>query len=516
MIEIKNPITKSILKKGFESFNAVIPITAISIILALSFKAMTPMNIGTLVIGAVFLMLGMVLYNFGTDIAIAPAGSHIGGKVSSYGKLWLVVLVCFIVGVIVTVAEPDLSVLAGQIASIPKFVLIIVVGLGVGLFMIVAILRIALKIPLHILLIVCYGIVFIFGLVVHLVVGEQFIPLAFDSGGVTTGPMTVPFLLTLCVGVSAVAGGSKSNESSFGMVGICSIGPILAVLILGLIYRSDVSTSAIEIADPQNFGEIIMLYLKSIPEFMKDVAIALAPILVFFVIFDLIALKLPVKPFVRILIGFLYSYVGLVLFLTGANIGYQLAGVAIGSALSEFNKWIIVPIGAVIGACIVLAEPAVHVLNKQVENITGGIIKSKVMLVVLSSAIALAIGLAMLRVATGISIWYFILPGYVIALGLSFFVPKIFTAIAFDSGGVASGPLTASFLLPFAIGASTALGGNVITDAFGTVAMVAMTPLIALQILGLIYKIKSAKTYAVASAEFQAMLATEGNVIELM
>ncbi len=516
MIEIKNPITKSILKKGFESFNAVIPITAICIILALSFKAMTPMNIVTIVVGAVFLMVGMVLYNFGTDVAISPAGSYIGGKVSSYGKLWLVVLVCFIVGVIVTVAEPDLSVLAGQIASIPKFVLIIVVGLGVGLFMIIAILRIALKIPLHILLIVCYGIVFIFGLVVHLVVGEQFIPLAFDSGGVTTGPMTVPFLLTLCVGVSAVAGGSKSDESSFGMVGICSIGPILAVLILGLIYRSDVSTSAIEIVDPHNVGEVIMLYLKTIPEYMKDVAIALAPILVFFVIFDLIALKLPAKPLARILLGFLYSYVGLVLFLTGANIGFELAGVTIGGALSGVNKWIIVPIGAIIGACIVIAEPAVHVLNKQVENITGGIIKSKVMLVVLSSAIALAIGLAMIRVVTGISIWYFILPGYVVALGLSFFVPKMFTAIAFDSGGVASGPLTASFLLPFAIGASTALGGNVITDAFGTVAMVAMTPLIALQILGLIYKIKSAKTYAVASAEFQAMLATEGNVIELM
>ena len=516
MMQIKNPVTKSILMKWFEAFNAVIPITAISIILSLSFKAMTTMNLATMLVGAVFLITGMVLYNFGTDIAIQPAGSYIGGKISSYGKIWLVILVCFIVGIIVTVAEPDLSVLAGQIATIPKFVLIVVVGLGVGIFMIIAVLRIAFKIPLHILLIISYGLVFAMAIIVHFVVGEQFIPLAFDSGGVTTGPMTVPFILMLCVGVSAVAGGDKSDESSFGMVGICSIGPILAVLILGLIYRSNVDTTPTVIPVVNTFKDVIMLYLTSLPTYLKDVAIALAPILVFFIIFDLVALKLPMKPFVRILIGFASSYIGLTLFLTGANIGYVQAGESIGSALAGASKWIIVPIGAVIGACIVLAEPAVHVLNKQVESITGGIIKSKVMLVVLSSAIAFAIALAMIRVITGISIWWFIVPGYAIALGLSFFVPKMFTAIAFDSGGVASGPMTATFLLPFAIGSSVAIGGNVITDAFGTVAMVAMTPLIALQILGLIYKIKSEKKYAVASAEFQAMLATEGNIIELM
>ena len=507
---------KKILKKNWEAVIAILPITIITIILGLSFKVTSVLEIATLLVGVVFLIIGMALYNIGTDTAIAPAGSHIGGKVSESGKLWLVILVCFIVGIIVTVAEPDLSVLASQVASINKYVLIFVVGLGVGIFMLVAVLRIALKWSLNIVLIISYGLVFILAMVVHLVVGEQFIPLSFDSGGVTTGPMTVPFILTLCVGVSAVAGGSKSNESSFGMVGVCSIGPILAVLVLGLIYRSDVSASAVEPLVVNNFGDVIMLYLKTLPDFLKDVAIALAPILVFFIIFDAVSLRLPKRAFIRILIGFLYTYIGLTLFLTGAHVGFHQASYQLGGALANVNKWVIVPIGIAVGACIVLAEPAVHVLNKQVEQITGGVINRKTMLIVLSVSIAGAVGLAMIRIASGISIWWFILPGYVISLALSFFVPKTFTAIAFDSGGVASGPMTATFLIPFSMGACTMIGGNIFTDAFGCVAMVAMTPLVALQVLGLVYKIKSSKKYQVASSEFASMLASEGEIIELM
>ena len=511
-----NPTFKNILKKNWEAIIAVLPITIITIILGVSLKVITPLQIGMLFVGVVFLVVGMSLYNMGTDSAISPAGSHIGGKITEYGKLWLVILVCFIVGIIVTVAEPDLSVLAGQVASINKFVLIAVVGLGVGIFMILAVLKIALKMPLNIILIISYGLVFLLALLVHIFVGEQFIPLSFDSGGVTTGPMTVPFILTLCVGVSAVAGGARSNESSFGMVGICSIGPIVAVLVLGLIYRSDVTATTIEVPAINNLGDVIMLYLKSLPTYLKDVAIALAPILIFFLLFDAISLRLPKRAFGRILIGFLYTYIGLSLFLTGANIGFMMAGFELGGALANVNKWVIVPIGVVIGACIVLAEPAVHVLNKQVEQITGGVINHKTMLIVLSISIAGAVGLAMIRVATAISIWYFILPGYVIALVLSFFVPKTFTAIAFDSGGVASGPMTATFLIPFSMGACTMLGGNILTDAFGCVAMVAMTPLVALQVLGLVFRIKSSKTYQVASKEFANMLASEGEIIELM
>ena len=259
-----------------------------------------------------------------------------------------------------------------------------------------------------------------------------------------------------------------------------------------------------------------MLFLRSLPTYLKDVAIALAPILLFFIIFDAFSLKLPRRAFAQILIGFLYTYIGLTLFLAGANVGFMYAGHTIGSALANINRWIIVPIGMVVGACIVLAEPAVHVLNKQVEQITGGVINAKTMLISLSTSIALAIGLAMLRIVASISIWWCVIPGYVIALILSFFVPKTFTAIAFDSGGVASGPMTATFLIPFSIGACAAVGGNILTDAFGTVAMVAMMPLVTLQIMGLVYKIKTSKTYTIASGEFSAMLETEGEIIELM
>lgn len=506
------------MQKLKEALVSVLPVTIIVLVVGLAVDAMPGLNFASLAVGAVLLIIGMFLYTIGSDVAIEPIGGYIGSKTTETGKVWAILLVCFIVGVIVTVAEPDLNVLASQISSIPSMVLIVVVGVGVGLFMLIAVLRIIFKVPLNILLVVCYGIVFLLAALVSVFVGEEYIPLAFDSGGVTTGPITVPFILTLCVGVSAVAGnGAKDSEdNSFGMVGICSIGPVIAVLALGLIYRATPEAEASQMIVYNNFGEVIMSYINALPTYFKEVGIALAPIAIFFVIFDAVLLHLPLKRMVRILMGLLYTYFGLTIFLTSANVGFMSAGAALGYKLASINPWLVVPIGAVVGAAIVLAEPAVHVLNRQVEDITGGVISSKTMLIVLSSSMAVAVGLAMVRVASGISIWWFLVPGYAIALGLSFFVPKLFTAIAFDSGGVASGPMTATFLLPFAMGGVSALGGNILTDAFGTVAFVAMTPLIALQIFGMVYKIKSEKKNAVATKEHAKLLAEEGNIIELM
>ncbi len=511
-------LRRNLLQKFKEALVSVLPVTIIILIVGLSVDAMPGLNFASLAVGAVLLIIGMFLYTIGSDVAVEPIGGYIGSKTTETGKVWAILLVCFIVGVIVTVAEPDLNVLASQISSIPKMVLIIVVGVGVGLFMLIAVLRIVLKIPLNILLIVSYAIVFLLAGLVSKFVGDEYVPLAFDSGGVTTGPITVPFILTLCVGVSAVAGnGSKGSEdNSFGMVGVCSIGPVIAVLALGLIYKSKPVAEAATIMSYETFGDVLMSYITAFPTYLKEVGIALAPIAVFFLVYDLVLLHLPFKRMLRIFTGLLYTYLGLTIFLTSANVGFMSAGAALGSKLASINPWLVVPVGAVVGAAIVLAEPAVHVLNRQVEEITGGVISSKTMLVVLSSSMAVAVGLAMVRVASGISIWWFLAPGYAIALILSFFVPKLFTAIAFDSGGVASGPMTATFLLPFAMGGVSALGGNILTDAFGTVAFVAMTPLIALQIFGMIYKIKSEKKNAVATKEHARLLAEEGNIIELM
>ena len=494
-----------------EAAVAVIPITALVLILNFALGGMPTLNLASFMVGAVFLIIGMALYTLGSNIFMEPAGEHIGAKVTATRKVWFILLVALVVGVVVTVAEPDLTVLATQIGSIPNIVLISAVGAGVGVFMVIAVLRVLLKIRLNALLIALYAVVF----VLAACVSEGYVPLSFDSGGVTTGPITVPFILALGVGISGAVGGSHSQEDSFGMVGICSIGPILAVLILGLVYKTDAQAEVNALTAFADFGDVMIAYLKAIPVYLEEVGIALAPIFGVFLIFQFTLLRLPAKSVLRMVVGAVYTYIGLTLFLAGVNVGFMPAGSFIGGEVAGVSRWLVIPIGALIGSLIVLAEPAVHVLNRQVEQITGGAISRKNMLVVFVISMAVAVALSMVRVATGLSIWWIIVPVYVISLALSFFVPKIFTAIAFDSGGVASGPMTATFLLPFAMGATAEIGGSIINDAFGTVAFVAMTPLAAIQIMGLVYKVKKTVAARVAAALFRAWLAREGDIVEL-
>ena len=354
--------------------------------------------------------------------------------------------------------------------------------------LVVSMLRIIFKIKLKYLLIFFYTIVF--GLLFF--VPENFIPMSFDSGGVTTGPMTVPFIMALGVGVASIRSDDGAEDDSFGLVALCSVGPILAVMLLGLIFDVDAQVvSNYGMPDADTSRDITMLFVRDIPHYLKEVAIAVFPIVIFFLLFRLVRGGRGKKGIGKILVGVAYTYVGLVLFLTGVNVGFMPVGNYLGYALADSElSWVIVPLGMVIGYFIVAAEPAVHVLTKQVEEATSGTIPGKALSLSLSLGVAASVGIAMVRVLTGISILWIIIPGYLIAIILSFFVPDLFTSVAFDSGGVASGPMTATFLLPFAVGACSAVGGNIVTDAFGVVAMVAMTPLIAIQILGLIYKIK--------------------------
>jgi len=324
-------------------------------------------------------------------------------------------------------------------------------------------------------------------------VPKDFLSVAFDSGGVTTGPMTVPFIMALGVGISATRSDRHAADDSFGLVALCSIGPILAVMILSMIFKADSSSYTPpvipEIGDSK---ELFLLFARELPAYMKEIAVSLLPIILFFMIFQIFMLKLTTRKLKKIAIGLVYTYAGLVLFLTGVNVGFMPAGNYLGQVLAKSaHPLFLVPIAMIMGYFIVKAEPAVYVLNKQVEEITDGAISSKAMGMGLSLGVAVSLGLAMVRVLTGISILWFLIPGYAIALGISFFVPKIYTAIAFDSGGVASGPMTAAFLLPMAQGACSVLGGNIVTDAFGVVAMVAMTPLITIQVMGLASRIRA-------------------------
>ena len=483
--------TRTLLtEKIRESLVSVLPIIAIVTVLCLFLVPMQPNLLLTFLIGALMIVVGLGLFSLGAERSMTIIGNKIGTALTKIGKLPVILLVAFALGVAVTVAEPDLQVLADTVPNIDKTVLLLAVGIGVGLFMVVCMLRILYGISLRWVLLGCYVVIFALAAFTD----RDFLCIAFDSGGVTTGPMTVPFILALGVGISHVRSDRQAEADSFGLVSLCSIGPILSVLLLGFFSEDSGGTAEITRVSFDSTTGIGTAFVQALPVYMKEMAMAMLPIVAIFVLFQLFVFRMNTRSFGKIFVGILYTYIGLVLFLAGVNVGFSSLGAELGAALVESGKeWLLIPLAAVLGWFIISAEPAVAVLEKQIEEVSAGTIPGKAIKLSLSIAIALAMALAMLRVVTGISILWFLVPGYAIALGLSFFVPNIYTAIAFDSGGVASGPMTATFMLQFMVGVSIALGGNVLTDAFGIVAMVAMMPLLSIQVVGFYYQRKARK-----------------------
>ena len=502
---------KAFFAKFSEAAASVLPIVAIVAVMCLTFVPMDPGLMLSFIVGSIMLIVGMGLFTLGSEVSMTPIGSHMGARLTKSRNLTLILMVSLLLGIAVTVSEPDLTVLADSVPTIDSTVLIVTVGVGVGLLLMLSMVRILFRIPLKWLLIGLYGAVFALAAVVA-IAKPDYLAVAFDSGGVTTGPMTVPFIMALGVGVASIRSDASAQEDSFGLVALCSVGPILAVLMLAFFSSGapEGGSEAVQaILDTVQLGKT---YLHELPHETGNVIMALLPIAAFFLIFQVVALRLRRLPFLRIILGLLVTLVGLVLFLTGASVGFEALGLELGAKIARMGPWrfLLVPIAMLMGWYIINAEPAVHVLNKQVEELSAGAISENAMHYALAIAVASANGLAMLRVLTGISLLWIIVPGYLIALVLTLVVPATFTAIAFDSGGVASGPLTATFMLPFAMGACSALGGNIMTDAFGLVTLVAMMPLITVQIMGLIYVIKTRK-----AAEVPEITYADDDVIEL-
>lgn len=470
---------KALLQKMKEATVSVLPVTAIVLLLDL-----TPLVDFTLTESIVFLcsalalIIGMSLFNLGADVAMTPMGEQVGSGLPKSGKFKTLFFVCFLMGVFVTIAEPDLSVLASQVKEvINSTTLIIAIGVGVGAFLVLGILRVVFRLNLAHLMTFFYMLLF----ALAALASAEFLPLAFDSGGVTTGPITVPFIMALGVGVSSALGDKHDRESSFGFIALCSIGPILAVMALGLFSGGDVSYTLPDYSMDSKLADLFHVLLDT----GKEVAVAIVPIVVFFFLLQFLFLKLPKKRILQIVVGIFYTFFGLVIFLGAVSIGFMPIGYKMGTQLAAQSEILLVVFAFVVGLTVVLAEPAIHVLNRQVESVTGGAIKKSSMLIALSVGVGAAIALSVIRVIFDFSILYYLIPGYFLSLGLSFFVPKIYTAIAFDSGGVASGPLTSSFILPFVIGVCSVIQPSaILTDAFGLVSMVAMTPLITIQALG--------------------------------
>jgi hypothetical protein len=501
-------MNKILKEKIMEAFSAVLPITAIVLIAGV---VLVPMPAGTVLMfmaGAALLIIGMGFFTLGADMAMMPMGEGIGIQLTKTSNLFLMLFISFLMGILITIAEPDLQVLALQVPSVPRMTIILTVAVGVGCFLALSILRIVFGIRLSVLLLIFYIATF----AIAAFTPGNFIPVAFDSGGVTTGPITVPFILAMGVGVASIRGDKNSQQDSFGLVAMGSIGPILAMLILGIFYKPSSADVAAHFVPPvETSREVVRHFANELPHYLRDVLVSLASIVVFFLIFQLISRRFKRHQIGRIFVGFVYTLIGLVLFLTGVNVGFIPVGHLLGSelAIKPFN-WVLIPLGMVIGYFIVAAEPAVHVLNKQVEEVSAGAVTQKAMNRGLSIGMAIALAITMARILTGISIMWILIPGYTFALILTFFVPKIFTGIAFDSGGVCSGPMTSTFLLPLAMGVCQGVGGDLMTDAFGIVAMVAMTPLIVIQLMGLIYGRRMRRAEKVPEAD----LVQAGEIIE--
>jgi hypothetical protein len=490
-------MNKILYDKITEAFSSVLPITIIVLIISIVFVPIPAGTILLFLVGAAMLIIGMGFFTMGADMAMMPMGEGIGIQLTKTSKLVAIIVVSFLMGLVITIAEPDLQVLAQQVPSIsPSVILILTVGMGVGLFLVVAVLRILFKIQLSILLIISYAITFALAYFTP----PNFIPVAFDSGGVTTGPITVPFILAMGVGVVSVRADKGSQDDSFGLVSLCSVGPIIAVMLLGIIFSpSGANPGTNNIADIVTSRDVVKSFAQELPHYAKDVFAALAALVFFFIVFQLISKRFKKHQLHRILMGFFYTFIGLLVFLTGVNVGFIPVGLILGSEMAASPlRWFLVPLGMLVGYFIVMAEPAVHVLNKQVEDISSGAIPQKTMARSLAIGMAVALAITMVRILMDIPLIWILIPGYLIAFLLTFMVPRIFVGIAFDSGGVCSGPLTSTFLLPLAMGVCQGSGGDIMTDAFGVVALVALSPLIVIQTMGLVYSIRLKMTKASA------------------
>lgn len=480
-----------------EVISAVLPIIVMVLILNFTLLKLDMLLVFKFVIGSIFIIVGLSAFLLGVDMGISPVGNLIGSSIVKLNKIWLLTLIGFVLGFIISITEPDLHILAGQVGIvtsglISKVSIIVVVSIGVAIMVSLGLIRIVYNIQLHKVLIVLYTII----LILSFFTSREFLAIAFDSSGATTGAMTVPFILALAVGISALKKDSEaSEEDSFGLISIASSGAIIAVMIMSIVSESDQITGSLPYSEIKSTN-IIESFIQKIPMISVEILFSIIPILILFLILQRFVFKLTKNAFKKIIVGLIFTYVGLVLLLIGVNAGFMEVGSIVGFEIATLdNKIFLISIGFLLGVVTILAEPAAHVLTHKIEDVTSGYINRKLIMIALAIGVGFAVALSMVRILIPeLQLWHFLLPGYLISITMTFFVPKIFVGIAFDSGGVASGPMTATFILAFAHGAAEAIeGADVLIDGFGIIAMVALTPIIALQALGVFYKIKTVK-----------------------
>jgi len=495
---------KVVTEKMKESVLAVLPIGVIILALHFTVAPLPGWTLAMMLVGLAMLFVGMVLFSIGVEMSMLPIGRHVGAALISSRKLTLIIAVLFVFGFVATMAEPDLSVLANQVSSIPKPALLTGISVGVGAFLVLAVLRVIFHWPLGRVLTISYALAFTVA-----IFSGDYLAVAVDAAAVTTGPVTVPFLLAIGSGFAAVSSGKNAEEDHFGISAICSVGPIISVLILSMFVEpSSAQYVPQQAASVSGGAALAALFGRGLWHSLGEVTLIIAPILAVFLIFQIVKLRLSRSELIKIFVGLVYLLVGMGVFLTGVNKGFLPAAIALGETMGRLpNNWITIPVSLIIGASVVLAEPTVYVLVNQVREITDGAIPRKVLLSAMALGVGIAMALSITRILYGISIWWILLPGYALSLTLTFFVPNMFVGIGFDAGEVVTGAMSAAFVIPLAIGVCSVIPGrNIVADAFGTAGVLTMIPPIIIQTIGLIYsrKLKKAKRLDAEAVEHSA------------
>lgn len=487
----------AITEKFKEVTLAVLPITVIVLLLNFTIAPLGLPLLLRFLVGAVLIIVGLSIFLFGVDLGITPIGTIMGAMITKSNKVLVVVISGVILGFFVSVAEPDLHILATQVAMVTagvvsKLSIVLIVSIGIAVMLAIGLIRIVYNYPLFKMLSVLYLII----LGLSIITSKEFLAISFDASGATTGALTVPFILALGLGVANLKKDSKASEKdSFGLVAIASTGAIISLMIMNLFSGTDKLAGSLEVSVSESQA-VFEPFLKEVPHIALEIVIALLPLLLLYLGVHFLYMRLERRPFYKVLKGLVYTFVGLVLFLVGVNGSFMDVGIAVGYKLASLdNSFFLILVGFALGLVTILAEPAVYVLTRQIETVTSGYVRKRDVTRALSLGVGLSVALSMIRILVPeIQLWHYLLPGYIISVGLMFVVPKMFIGMAFDSGGVASGPMTATFILAFAQGAAERIEqANVLVDGFGMIAMVALTPIITLQILGLLYKMKSSK-----------------------
>lgn len=497
--------------KLIEVIKSVVPVSAFVILLqflsyAVGFTLLSTVQLGRFLLASLLVIIGLAIFLLGIDLSITPIGASLGKVTTKRRNLLIVLIAGFFLGFLINIAEPDLRILAANIdkvsgGALPSTRLLLVVSVGVGLLVMIGFVRLVRKLSLRIIFTVTYLIIFVFALLCP----GQYLAIAIDSSGATTGAVTTPFLLAVSLGLSAfMSSHERDGSEGFGMVGFASAGAILAVLVLGTFSRGGELTSELAQVSESRF---FTPFVQEILPMLLDSLMAIGPIFLLFVIVNAVSRDIKSRQFRHVVVGVIYCIVGLTIFMVGVNGGFMVSGRIVGEQIASLGlEWLIVIIGFFLGMTTVLAEPAVHVLTNQIEDQTSGTISKHLVLIFLSAGVATAVALAMLRILLPpLQLWHILLPAYLAAIIMSHLVGELYTGIAFDSGGVVSGPMTATFVLAFSQGVSSATPqSNLADDAFGVIALVATSPLITLQILGLLYRYKMKKLERSSIAEAAA------------